>query len=210
MPYPVSVTITPLIAPRDKMTTAFRLVLAIPHLFLVGGIGFSMVFRTGRDNLISLGPETGLLGLVAGLLAIVSWFTILISGEHIAGIRAYTRFYLRWRVRGLSYLMLLQDQYPPLGDAPYPASLTVVDPDGPRDKLAVGLRIFLAIPHFIVLVFLLTAFWMTTIVAWIAIVFRGRYPRGLYDFGVGSLQWLVRVEAYLLLLVDEYPPFAME
>jgi hypothetical protein len=210
MPYPVSVTITPLIAPRDKMTTAFRLVLAIPHLFLVGGIGFSMVFRTGRDNLISLGPETGLLGLVAGLLAIVSWFTILISGEHIAGIRAYTRFYLRWRVRGLSYLMLLQDQYPPLGDAPYPASLTVVDPDGPRDKLAVGLRIFLAIPHVIVLVFLLTAFWMTTIVAWIAIVFRGRYPRGLYDFGVGSLQWLVRVEAYLLLLVDEYPPFAME
>ena len=210
MSYPVSITVQPLLAPRDKMTTAFRLVLAIPHLFLVGGIGFSMVFRTGRDNLISLGPETGLLGLVAGLLAIVSWFTILISGEHIAGIRAYTRFYLRWRVRGLSYLMLLQDQYPPLGDAPYPASLTIVDPDGPRDKLAVGLRIFLAIPHVIVLVFLLTAFWVTTIVAWIAIVFRGRYPRGLYDFGVGSLQWLVRVEAYMLLLVDEYPPFAME
>jgi hypothetical protein len=210
MPYPMSVTVTPLLAPRNKMTVAFRLVLAIPHLFLVGGIGFSMVFRTGRDNLLSLGPETGLLGLVAGLLAIVSWFTILISGEHIAGIRAYTRFYLRWRVRGLSYLMLLQDQYPPLGDAPYPASLTVVDPEGPRDKLAVGLRIFLAIPHFIVLVFLMAAFWMTTIVAWIAIVFSGRYPRGLYDFGVGSLQWLVRVEAYMLLLVDEYPPFAME
>jgi hypothetical protein len=210
MPYPVSITVRPFIAPRNKMTTAFRLVLAIPHLFLVGGIGFSMVFRTGADNLISLGPETGLLGLIAGLLAIVSWFTILISHEHIAGIRAYTRFYLRWRVRALSYLMLLQDDYPPLGDAPYPASLTIVDPDGPRDRLTVGLRLFLAIPHVIVLVFLMSVFWMATIVAWIVIVWRGRYPRRLYDFCVGSLQWLVRVEAYMLLLVDEYPPFAMD
>jgi hypothetical protein len=210
MPYPVSVTVEPLFAPRNRLTAAFRIVLAIPHLFLVGGIGFSMVFRTGRDDgLISLGPETGLLGFVAILLAIVSWFTILISHEHIAGIRAYTRFYVRWRVRGLSYLMLLQDQYPPLGDGPYPASVTIVDPEGPRDRLAVGLRILLAIPHFIVLAFLMTAFWITTIVAWWAIVLTGRYPQRLYGFGVGALQWLVRVETYVLLLVDDYPPFSL-
>ena len=210
MPYPVSVTIAPLLAPRNKITTAFRLVLAIPHLFLVGGIGFSMVFRTRTDNVTSLGPETGLLGFIAGILAIVSWFTIMISREHIAGIRAYTRFYVRWRVRALSYLMLLQDQYPPLGDAPYPAATTIVDPAGARDRLSVGLRVFFAIPHFIVLVFLMTAFWLTTIVAWFAIIFTGRYPRGLYEFGVAALQWLIRVECYMLLLVDEYPPFAME
>ena len=92
MPYPVSVAVERLIAPRNRMTTAFRLILAIPHLFLVGGIGFSMVFRTGRNDVVSLGPETGLLGFVAGILAIVSWFTILISLEHIPGIRQYTRF----------------------------------------------------------------------------------------------------------------------
>jgi len=117
---------------------------------------------------------------------------------------------VRWRVRALSYLMLLQDQYPPLGDAPYPASVTIVDPPGERDRLSVGLRIFLAIPHFIVLVFLMTAFWMTTIVAWFAIIFTARYPRGLYEFGVSALQWLIRVECYMLLLIDEYPPFSME
>jgi hypothetical protein len=210
MPYPVSVTMTRLIAPRNKLTAAFRLVLAIPHLFLVGGIGFSMVFRTGRgDDVTRLGPETGLLGLIAGLLAIVSWFTIMIRREHIAGIRAYTRFYVRWRVRALSYLMLLQDAYPPLGDAPYPAVVTIVDPASERDRLSVGLRILLAIPHFVVLVFLMTAFWIATIVAWIAILLTGRYPQGLYDFGVGALQWLIRVESYMLLLVDEYPPFSM-
>ena len=210
MAYPVSITVQPLLAPRNKLTTAFRLMLAIPHLFLVGGIGFSMVFRTRTDNVTSLGPETGLLGFVAGVLAVVSWFTILISREHIAGIRAYTKFYVRWRVRALSYLMLLQDQYPPLGDAVYPSSVTIVDPERARDRLSVGLRIVLAIPHFIVLVFLMTAFWMTTIAAWIAIVIGGRYPKGLYEFGVGALQWLVRVEAYLLLLIDEYPPFSFE
>ena len=210
MAYPVSITVQPLLAPRNKLTTAFRLVLAIPHLFLVGGIGFSMVFRTRTDNVTSLGPETGLLGFVAGVLAVVSWFTILISREHIAGIRAYTKFYVRWRVRALSYLMLLQDQYPPLGDAVYPSSVTIVDPERARDRLSVGLRIVLAIPHLIVLVFLMSAFWMTTIAAWIAIVISGRYPRGLYEFGVGALQWLVRVEAYLLLLIDEYPPFSFD
>ena len=210
MVYPVSVAVERLLAPRNRMTTAFRLVLAIPHLFLVGGIGFSMVFRTGSDDLISLGPETGLLGLVAGILAIVSWFTILISREHIPGIRQYTRFYLRWRVRALSYLMLLEDRYPPLGDAPYPATVTIVDPAGPRDRLTVGLRILLAIPHFIVLAFLLTAWWCTTIIAWFLILFTARYPQGLYHFGVSAFQWLVRVEAYVLLLVDEYPPFSFD
>jgi hypothetical protein len=209
MAYPVSVAVEPLLGPRNRMTTAFRLILAIPHLFLVGGIGFSMVFRTGRSDLISLGPETGLLGFVAAILAIVSWFTILIKREHISGIREYTRFYLRWRVRALAYLMLLEDRYPPLGDGPYPASVTVVDPERPRDRLTVGLRILLAIPHFFVLAFLLTGWWITTIVAWFLILFTGRYPQGLYDFGVGALQWLIRIEAYMLLLVDEYPPFSM-
>jgi hypothetical protein len=192
------------------MTTAFRLILAIPHIFLVGAIGFSMVFRTGRSDAIKLGPETGLLGLVAAVLAIVSWFTILLRKEHFRGIRDFTLFYLRWRVRALSYLMLLEDRYPPLGDAEYPAALTFVEPTGPRDLLSVGLRILLAIPHFIVLVFLMTAWWITTIGAWFVILVTGRYPRALYDFGVVSFQWLIRVEAYMLLLVDEYPPFSFD
>jgi hypothetical protein len=210
VPYPVSVSVEPLLFPRDRMTTAFRLILAIPHLFLVGGIGFSLLFRTGRDDLVSLGPETGLLGFVAAILAIVSWFTILISGEHIAGIRQYTYFYMRWRVRALSYLMLLEDRYPPFGDASYPASMTVVDPAGPRNRLTVGLRMLLAIPHFIALAFLLTAWWITTVVAWFLILITGRYPQGLYAFGVGTFRWLIRVEAYVLLLVDEYPPFSFD
>ena len=86
--------------------------------------------------------------------------------------------------------MLLEDRYPPFGDAPYPASLSIVDPVGPRDRLTVGFRLLLVIPHVFVLIFLVFAWWVTTIVAWFAILFTGEYPQGLYAFGVGSLRWL--------------------
>jgi Domain of unknown function (DUF4389) len=161
------------------------------------------------DNAIKVGGEGGLLGAVAYFLAIVSWFTILFTGTHIIGIRQFTLFYLRWRVRALSYLMLLEDAYPPFGDAPYPASIEVTDPVAPRDRLTVAFRILLAIPHFIVLIFVLLAWCLTTIVAWFSILLTGSYPHGLYEFGVGALRWRLRLEAYMLLLVDEYPPFSL-
>jgi hypothetical protein len=207
MPYPVSVSVEPSLTNRNRLTTAFRLVLAIPHLILVGGIGLEMA--SGGDTRVTIGGEGGLLGAVAIFLAIVSWFTIVFTGTHLAGIRQFTSFYLRWRVRALAYFMLLEDVYPPFGDGPYPASIDVADPAGPRDRLAVGLRILLAIPHFIVLFFVLLAWCFTTIAAWFMILFTGTYPPGLYEFGVGALRWRLRVEAYLLLMVDEYPPFSL-
>jgi hypothetical protein len=208
MRYPISTSIEPQLADRNRLTTAFRLILAIPHLFLVGSVGFGFAANSRRSDLLSIGGETGLLGSIALLLAIVSWFTIVIASEHYTPIRRYTHFYLRWRVRGLAYLMLLADRYPPFGDGPYPAALTFIPPDAPRDRLTVGLRVILAIPHFIVLFFVMCAWWVTTIVAWCAIVLTGRYPEGLYAFGAAALQWLIRVEAYVLLMIDDYPPFS--
>ena len=208
MSYPVTLTVEPAITGRNRLTTAFRLILAIPHIILVGGVGFSAGRNAGAGN-SSLGGETGLLGAVAWFLAIVSWFTILFSGQHITGIRQFTQFYLRWKVRALAYMMLLEDQYPPFGDLAYPAGVTVVDPAGPRDRVSVGFRLLLAIPHFILLVFLCIAWWITSIVAWLMILFTGEYPRGLYDFALGVFRWFIRVEAYMLLLVDEYPPFSL-
>jgi len=206
--YPVSVAIEPRLAARNRLTTAFRIILAIPHLILVGGVGLGLAVTSGGRDKTSLTGETGLLGGVAWLLAIISWVTIVIAGEHINAIRRFSRYYLRWRVRALAYLMLLEDQYPPFGDAAYPATVTVVDPAGPRNRLAVGFRVILAIPHFVALVFLLFAWWITAFAAWLAILVAGSYPQGLYGFGVGTMQWLIRVEAYMLLLTDEYPPFS--
>jgi hypothetical protein len=208
----VTVTVEPVLTNRNRLTTALRLILAIPHAILVGGLGFGIlggVTTTSAGGVTSYSWETGLLGAVAAFLAIVSWFTLVFSGLHIPGIRQFTLVYLRWRVRVLAYMMLLEDRYPPFGDADYPASVTVDDPKLPRDRVTIALRLLVAIPHFIVLFFLCIGWWITAIIAWVLILATGAYPPGLYDFGVGILRWFTRVEAYVLLLVDEYPPFAL-
>ena len=116
MPYPVTIDVERQIANRDRLTVGFRLLLAIPHFLLVGGIGLGFALSGSRSDYSTSVGETGFLGAVAYVLAIVSWFTIVIGGSHITAIRQYTTFYLRWRVRALAYLMLLEDRYPPFGD----------------------------------------------------------------------------------------------
>ncbi len=68
----------------------------------------------------------------------------------------------------------------------------------------------LAIPHYIVLFFLGVAAVVAVIVAWFAILFTGRYPRGLFDFVAGVTRWANRVVGYAgTLVTDEYPPFRL-
>lgn len=210
MSYPVTVAVQPLLTGRNRLTTFFRLILAIPHVILVGGAGFGGSSASQGDGTTTTGSESGLLGAVAGVLAIVSWFTIVFTGRQPAGIRSFIAFYLRWRARAISYLMLLQDAYPPFGDAPYPAELEIADPPVPRNRLSVAFRLILAIPHIFVLAFVLLAWGLVTVVVWFTILITGVHPENLYNFGVGALRWRLRVEAYLLLMVDEYPPFSLD
>ena len=195
----VTVTITPQFEHRNRLTAAVRPILAIPHAILVGPIYWW-----------SHSGSTGLLGAAAYVLAIVGWFSLLVTGEHPRGIREFSLYYLRWRTRSLAYMALLVDPYPPFGDGPYPAVIDVPDPALPRDRATIAARLLLALPHFVALFFLLIGWFVTTVIAWFAILFTGSYPPSLYPFGSGVMRWTLRVEAYLLLLVDEYPPFALE
>lgn len=107
-------------------------------------------------------------------------------------------------------MALLRDEYPPFGDGSYGAEIHVGEPVQPRPRNVVALRPLLVIPHLFVLAFLLVAWLVTTVCAWFAILFTGSYPASLYSFGGGVLRWALRVEAYALLLVDDYPPFTLE
>jgi len=79
-----------------------------------------------------------------------------------------------------------------------------------RDRATIAVRLILAVPHLLVLFFLVLAWVLCTVVAWFAILFTGEYPASLYPFALGVMRWTLRVETYLLLLVDEYPPFTLD
>lgn len=210
--YPVGVAIRPMLKDRNRLTTAFRFFLAIPHIILVGGpvaavSGSGWTTEHGWNFGWSSG--TGLLGMVACLITIFAWFVILFTGRHPEDLRKLGAYYLRWRVRAIAYLTLLRDEYPPFGDGEYPAELVLSVPEGPRDRLTVLLRIILVLPHVFVLWLLSAAWAFTTAIAWVMILLTGRFPETLYGFGIGVLAWDTRVEAYMLLLRDEYPPFTL-
>ena len=210
--YPVRIVVEPALDHRNRLTTAFRILLAIPHLILVGGpmaLALTWSFTTEAGLKVDWGGA-GVLGAVAAAAALIAWFAILFTGRYPAGLYHLATYYLRWRVRAAAYTALLRDEYPPFGDAPYPARLDLLPADGPRDRVTVAFRILLALPHILAVWVLGVAWAFCSIIAWLAILFTGRYPAGLYEFAVHVLQWNVRVEAYLLLLRDEYPPFSFE
>ena len=108
----------------------------------------------------------------------------------------------------------------PLGTATVPG--TTGGPGGTPDEILVAfaepapqrrrtvlVRIILAIPHLVVLYALSVAAEVVLIICWFAALFLGRLPEGLGDFLAGYLRWVTRLQAYLLLLTDQYPPFAL-
>ena len=209
--YPVTVALEPKLVGRNRLTTAFRPLLAIPHLLLVGGpVAFATFWPQTDDSGLHLGAGTGALGAVACVCAIIAWFAIVFGATHPTELWKLAAFYLRWRVRAVAYFALLRDDYPPFGDGEYPVAMSLEPPTAPRDRLSVAFRPFLAIPHLVVLWVLGVAWAVSTCIAWFSILITGSYPERLYRFAVGVLRWGTRVEAYMLLLRDEYPPFSLE
>ncbi|HEY7566310.1 MAG TPA: DUF4389 domain-containing protein [Gemmatimonadaceae bacterium] len=209
-PHPVHVHIEPALGDRNRLSVAFRLILALPHLLLVGApVALTLTWSRTTDGLANNDWTMGggVLGAVAVVCALIAWFAILFTGRYPEGLRALVTYYLRWRVRASAYMALLRDEYPPFGEALYPAELAVDALPNEHNRLSVAFRPILLIPQVIVVWLLGIAWWFITIVAWLAILFTGQYPSAMYRFAVGVLQWTTRVEAYALLLHDEYPPF---
>jgi hypothetical protein len=144
----------------------------------------------------------------AGLLPVAAFFTILFR-------RKYPRWWfdflvnlLRYQYRINAYVSLLRDDYPAL-EEDQAVHLEVDYPETLNRWLPL-IKWLLAIPHYIVLFFLLIGVYVALIIAWFAILFTGRFPRGLFDFLVGVNRWSLRVSAYAFyLFTDDYPPFSL-
>jgi hypothetical protein len=117
---------------------------------------------------------------------------------------------LRFQSRVGIYCALMDDRYPST-DERQSLHLEAPYPDAARlNRWLPLVKWLLAIPHYIVLAVLYLGALIAIVIAWFAILFTGRYPRGLFDYLVGVGRWTTRVTAYAFILVtDEYPPFRL-
>jgi hypothetical protein len=153
----------------------------------------------------------GIFGYLVELTTFISWFAILFTGRYPRALFDLAVMYFRWNTRMLAYVALLRDEYPPFSggaEPEYPVRLNIEYPER-LSRLLIFVKWLLAIPHLLILALLGLVAFFVYVIGWFAILFTGRLPRGLFDFLVGYGRWGLRVNAYILLLRDEYPPFSM-
>jgi hypothetical protein len=206
--YPVQFSVDYPDRPLDRLSTAFRLIWVIPIaivLSTVDGGGWQGGWQ------YSNGSGTTRTAAAAGGLLFFGPLLMLLFRQK------YPRWWFDWNLQLLRftnrvgvYFALMDDRYPSTDeeqsvhlDFPYPDARQLV-------RWLPLVKWFLAIPHYIVLFFLHIAGFFVVIVAWFAILFTGRYPRGLFDFIAGIIRWDNRVIGYAFILVtDRYPPFQL-
>jgi hypothetical protein len=203
--YPVNLSVEYPDRPLDRLSTAFRIFVAIPIMIVLGAVSGTTWSYYSSSGTVHVVAGAG------GLLFLGPLLMILFRQK-------YPRWWFDWNLelqrftnRVLVYILLMDDRYPST-DQEQGLRLDYVYPDVPRElnRFLPLVKWLLAIPHFIVLAFLWIAVFFVVIVAWFAILFTGRYPRGMFDFVEGVVRWGQRVVAYAFTLVtDRYPPFSL-
>ena len=150
------------------------------------------------------------LGIALAAVTFIAWFAILFTGKYPRGMWDFAMMTLRWTARVHAYTGLMRDEYPPFGDEAYPIRFAAIYPEQ-LSRWKIFVKWLLIIPH-LVIIYLLNILWsIVTFIAWFAILFTGRYPRGIFNYVEGVMRWENRVAAYAFTLVtDQYPPFSLD
>jgi len=188
----------------NRVSSAFRVFTVIPIAIVLTALG-TVTFNSAG------GAYSGVVVTGAGMLFVPPLLMLLFREKYPRWWFDWNREFLRFTNRVYAYGLLLNDQYPSTDEQQY-VRLEVEYPNAREDlnRWLPLVKWFLAIPHYIVLAFLWIGLVFAVIVAWFAILFTGRYPRGIFDYVVGVMRWGNRVIAYAFILVtDEYPPFRL-
>jgi hypothetical protein len=201
--YPVQFDVDFPTRPLGRLTTAFRAILAIPIVVILtalSGEAFGDGDRSTTDTIV-----------IGGAAVFIPLVLMLVVRQK------YPRWWFDWNLnllrfsnRVTAYLALLDDRYPST-DEDQSVHLELAYPDAQHlNRWLPLVKWLLALPHYLVLLFLGIGAVFTIVIAWFAILFTGRYPRALFDYVVGVLRWSNRVNGYAFTLVtDQYPPFSL-
>jgi hypothetical protein len=200
--YPLTFNVDYPDKPLNRLSSFFRLLWLIPIAVIAGLLGSGTISQNGTGYAWQWA--------VGGLLFLPLVLMLLFR-------KKYPRWWFDWNLqltrfltRVWVYAALLRDEYPST-DEEQAVHLDFAYPDA--QQLSRGLPLikwFLAIPHWIVLCFLMIGAAVCIVIAWFAILFTGKYPKSLFDYVVGVQRWSLRVSAYAVLLVtDQYPPFRL-
>lgn len=203
--YPIQFSVAFPDRPLDRLTTFFRLIVAIPILIVLGGVS------GGTWQWSSQGHTTAVAAGAGGLLACAPLLMIVFRQKYPRWWFDWNLELLRFSNRVAAYLALMDDRYPAT-DAHQSVHLDYPYPDAASDlnRWLPLVKWFLAIPHYLVLIFLSIGAVAAVIVAWFAILLSGQYPQGLFKFVEGVIRWHNRVLGYAVVLVtDRYPPFRL-
>jgi hypothetical protein len=174
---------------RSRLTTFFRLILAIPVAIFVS-----------------------LYGIVAGIAIVIAWFAIVITARYPRALYSFVAGYVRCLTRVTAYAALLSDPYPPFSGADrasYPIRMEFAELER-YSRLKTFFRFILAIPIVLLRYVMELLLRISAVFAWFVILILGRLPRGLYDVMVLANSYIARSDPYLTLLTETYPPFQDE
>jgi len=164
--------------------------------------------------LIPHGIALGIMSLFGAILTFITWWAILFTGKHPKSFFDYQLGLLRWSTRVNARMLNLVDGYPSFGNSGVDdkTKVEVAYPESNSRGLLL-LRsffgaIYVMIPHGFCLMFRMIALYFVVFIAWWAVLFTGKYPKGMFDFVVGTFRWATRINIYMRFMTDKYPPFS--
>ena len=196
--YPVTLEFT---GPErlSRLSTFFRLILMVPLLIfaaILGGSFTSFSFLAGAGG-----------GLISFIL-LVHWITVLVRGRPVGWAWGTIVGMQRFILRSMSYFFLLTDRYPPF-EGDWYMQYDVEKPARIRRRQLFFWKTIASMPHFIVLSMLWFGVAVCEVFGWFAVIFTGKFPRGMRNFVIDWMRWYARVGAYWMSLRDEFPPYSL-
>ncbi len=168
---------------RSRLTTFFRLLLAVPHLFWLF-----------------------LWGILAFFAAVANWFSTLALGRPPAALHRFLSAYLRYEIHVYAFLALITNPFPGFTGSPgsYPAELAIAAPQR-QNRWTVGFRLLLVLPAWLLAASYSTLLWVAAMLGWFASLVTGRMPRRLRNTQAHALRYVAQASGYLFLLTGSYP-----